>query len=383
MEHEADLLKHTIREHLPHQYLLPLERSDLLRFLKSQDDIADLVQDFAVLLFIRKTPIHPSLVEGFLGFADQILHVSELMMAAAEDLQNLVKASFKGAQAKLILDRVSGLDKEEWNADRMQRKLGQRIYELEEKLSPITISFYEKMLQILSRIADTAENAGDILREMIIKKDIGSLHNPLFDSITTMQLIIIVSVLLLGLYMAWNIGANDFANSMADAVGSKAISIRGAIILGSICELAGSTLVGAHVTDTIRKGIVDPAHFAPFPHLLILGMFCALLGTAIWLNIATWMGMPVSTTHAIVGAVAGLGLVSIGWEAVQWIKIGQIVLSWFISPTFGGVLSFSLFKLITHHILGQKNPVASAVRYAPVVVFLVIVVAVSHLFSKA
>jgi PiT family inorganic phosphate transporter len=186
-----------------------------------------------------------------------------------------------------------------------------------------------------------------------------------------MQLIIIVTVLLLGLYMAWNIGANDFANSMADAVGSGSISIRGAIILGSICELAGSTLVGAHVTDTIRKGIVDPAHFATFPHLLILGMFCALLGTAIWMNIATRMGMPVSTTHAIVGAVAGLGLVSIGWEAVQWIKIGQIVISWFISPLFGGLLSFILFKLITHYILGQKNPVSSAVRYAPAIVFLV------------
>jgi PiT family inorganic phosphate transporter len=197
-----------------------------------------------------------------------------------------------------------------------------------------------------------------------------------------MQLIIIVTVLLLGLYMAWNIGANDFANSMADAVGSGSISIRGAIILGSICEFAGSTLVGAHVTDTIRKGIVDTAHFATFPHLLILGMFCALLSTALWLNIATRMGMPVSTTHAIVGAVAGLGLVSIGCEAVRWIKIGQIVISWFISPLFGGLLSFILFKLITHYILGQKNPVSRAVRYAPAVVFLVTaVVAFSSLYQ--
>jgi PiT family inorganic phosphate transporter len=111
-------------------------------------------------------------------------------------------------------------------------------------------------------------------------------------------------------------------------------------------------------------------------------MFCALLSTALWLNIATRMGMPVSTTHAIVGAVAGLGLVSIGWEAVQWIKIGQIVISWFISPLFGGLLSFILFKLITHYILGQKNPVSRAVRYAPAVVFLVTaVVAFSSLYQ--
>lgn len=170
IEHEADLLKHTIREHLPRQYMLPLDRGDLYRFLKSQDDIADLVQDFAVLLFIRKTPIHPSLVHDFLSFVDQILRVSELMMGAAEDLENLVKASFQGAQAKLILERVSGLDKEEWNADRMQRKLSRHFYQLEEELSPITINFYEKMLQTLSGIADGSENVGDILREMIIKK---------------------------------------------------------------------------------------------------------------------------------------------------------------------------------------------------------------------
>lgn len=185
------------------------------------------------------------------------------------------------------------------------------------------------------------------------------------------QLIIIVAVLLLGFYMAWNIGANDFANSMGDAVGSRSISIPGAIILGSICEFAGSTLVGVHVTDTIRKGIVDPSHFSAFPRLLILGMFCALLGTALWLNLATWMGMPVSTTHAIVSAVAGLGLVSVGWSSVQWSKMGQIVLSWFISPVSGGLISFLLFKLIVRFILGQKKPVASAVRYTPAVVFLV------------
>ncbi len=198
-----------------------------------------------------------------------------------------------------------------------------------------------------------------------------------------MQPIIIGSVLALGLYMAWNIGANDFANAMGAAVGSRAISIRGAIILSSLCEIAGSTLVGVHVTDTVRRGIVDPAHFSAFPYLLVLGMACVLLGTAIWLNVATWMGVPVSTTHAIVGAVAGFGLVAVGWASVRWFKIGQIVLSWFISPFLGGLLSFVLFKLIVHFILGQSKPVASAVRYTPAVVFLVVAVVVFSSMYKS
>ena len=170
LENEADRLKHDIREHLPSRYLLPLERGDLYRFLKCQDDIADLVQDFSVLLFIRKTAVHPSLADGFMDFVDQILRVGELMIASAEDLGNLVEASFKGVQARQILEQVNGLEKEEWNADRMQRELSRRFYQLEAELSPITISFYEKMLQTLSAIADTSENAGDILREMIMKK---------------------------------------------------------------------------------------------------------------------------------------------------------------------------------------------------------------------
>lgn len=198
-----------------------------------------------------------------------------------------------------------------------------------------------------------------------------------------MQLAIIASTLVLGLYMAWNIGANDFANSMGDAVGSGSIGIRFAVVLGSICEFAGSTLVGAYVTDTVRKGIVNPARFSAFPELLLLGMMCALLGTALWLNIATWLGMPVSTTHAIVGAVAGLGVAAMGWTSVEWARMGGIVLSWFISPVLGGLLSFLLFKLITALILAKEKPMPRAVRFAPLVVFMVVaVVAFSTLFRS-
>ena len=192
------------------------------------------------------------------------------------------------------------------------------------------------------------------------------------------DLVIIAFAALLGLYMAWNIGANDVANSMADAVGSKALSIRNAIILAGICEFAGAVLVGSHVTETIRKGIVDPNTIAALPGmttseaaaLLVLGMTAALLSAAFWLHFSSWLGMPVSTTHSIVGAVAGFGIMAAGFHAVNWGKMSQIVASWFISPVAGGLLAFLLFKFINRMILGQERPVRGAISYAPVIIFL-------------
>ena len=192
-----------------------------------------------------------------------------------------------------------------------------------------------------------------------------------------MDIIILAFIVLLGLYMAWNIGANDVANSMADAVGSGALSVKQAVIAAGICEFAGAVLVGSHVTDTIRKGIVDPSALASMPGmlegepaaLLVIGMSAALLSAAIWLNFATWTGMPVSTTHSIVGAVAGFGIVAAGIGSVNWGKMGQIVASWFISPFAGGLMAFILFKIISKAILGQDKPVKAAIKVTPYIVF--------------
>ncbi|MBN1424147.1 inorganic phosphate transporter [Candidatus Fermentibacteria bacterium] len=187
----------------------------------------------------------------------------------------------------------------------------------------------------------------------------------------------------LGLYLAWTIGGNDFANSMGDAVGARAVSIPKAILLGALCELAGSTLAGSHVTDTVRKGIVDPNHFAGAPELVALGMMAALLGTALWLHVATLFGLPVSTTHSIVGGVAGFGVVGAGWAAVSWGTLSAIVMSWFISPLVGGILAYILFKLIVRFILGQSRPVDAAIRCAPSVIFVVVAVLVYSTMFKA
>ncbi|MBN1424146.1 TIGR00153 family protein [Candidatus Fermentibacteria bacterium] len=169
LEYEADQVKHAIREQLPRQYIMPVDRSDLERYLHSIDNVADHAQDFAIVLLIRKTAMHEQLVSGFLEFVDQIIAVSEMLMTAAEELGTLAQASFKGAEAELVLERVGGLGKAEWKADRLQRTLSQHVYELESELDPITIIFYEKMMRSLSGIANSAENSGDILRQMIVK----------------------------------------------------------------------------------------------------------------------------------------------------------------------------------------------------------------------
>jgi len=193
-----------------------------------------------------------------------------------------------------------------------------------------------------------------------------------------MDILIIGLAVLLGLYMAWNIGANDVANSMADAVGAKAITIRNAVLAAGLCEFSGAVLVGAQVTNTVRKGIVDPAILSTLPGItpqdaaviMVIGMSAALLSAAFWLHMSSTFGMPVSTTHSIVGAVAGFGVVAAGWQAVNWIKMGQIVSSWFISPIVGGVLAYIIFRYISMAILGKEKPAKAAITHMPYIVFI-------------
>ena len=169
-EYEADKVKNLIRENLPRRYFLPVEREDLHNFLHCQDGIADSVEDFAVVLFIRKTKIHPDLVEEFREFVEQVVSVCDTLMQAAEEMQDLAETGFGGAEAESVKNRISGLGEEEWKVDRLQRRMSKHIYELEDELDPITISFYEKMLRALSDTANGAENTGELLRQMIIKR---------------------------------------------------------------------------------------------------------------------------------------------------------------------------------------------------------------------
>jgi predicted phosphate transport protein (TIGR00153 family) len=169
LEYEADVIKHNVREHLPRRYFMPVERVELERFISSQDKIADKAEDFAVILTLRKTKLHPDIIDKFFEFVEQIYQVSGTLLGAAIELKNLAEVSFSGAEAKLVLDILQGLNEEEWKADRMARSLSKDIYNLEDKVDPITIIFYEKMLLALGSIANEAENAGDMLRTMIVK----------------------------------------------------------------------------------------------------------------------------------------------------------------------------------------------------------------------
>lgn len=169
LEYEADKIKQAIREQLPRRYFLPVDRADIERFLHCQDSIADGAEDFAVILMIRDTRVHPELVEGFRALTAQAVLVSETLMAAAQELEALAESSFVGAEAESVLERIGGLGEAEWKADRMQRKLSQHIYRLEDDLEVLTILFYEKMILALGAIANAADRTGDMLRAMIVK----------------------------------------------------------------------------------------------------------------------------------------------------------------------------------------------------------------------
>jgi PiT family inorganic phosphate transporter len=173
----------------------------------------------------------------------------------------------------------------------------------------------------------------------------------------------------LGLFMAWGIGANDVANAMATSIGSKALTIKQAVVVAAIFEFSGAFLAGGQVTSTIRKGIIDSSAVAQSPDLLIYGMLASLIAAGLWLVIASRAGWPVSTTHTIVGAIVGFAMVGIGLDAVMWPKVGTIVMSWVISPVMSGILAFILFRSVQKFILNTDNPIASAKKYVPIYIF--------------
>jgi len=174
-----------------------------------------------------------------------------------------------------------------------------------------------------------------------------------------------------GLFMAWGIGANDVANAMATSVGSKALTIKQAVLIAAIFEFAGAILAGGQVTKTIRKGIVDAELLSATPELLLYGMLASLLAAGVWLLIASRNGWPVSTTHSIVGAIVGFAMVGIGMEAVHWNKVGFIVASWVVSPVLAGLISFMLFRSVQKLILNTEDPFDNSKKYVPYYIFLV------------
>ena len=174
-----------------------------------------------------------------------------------------------------------------------------------------------------------------------------------------------------GLFMAWGIGANDVANAMATSVGSRALTIKQAILVAAVFEFAGAFLAGGQVTATIRKGIIDADAMGDQPELLVFGMLSALLAAGTWLLIATHRGWPVSTTHSIIGAIVGFAVVGIGFEAVHWEQVGEIAMSWVVSPVLAGIIAYAIFASVRRLVLDTDDPLSNARRYVPMYIFAV------------
>ena len=183
------------------------------------------------------------------------------------------------------------------------------------------------------------------------------------------EIVYIALAAIFGLFMAWGIGANDVANAMATSVGSKALTLRQAILVAAVFECLGAVLAGGAVTDTVRKGIVDTERLSGTPELLVFGMLAALLAAGTWLLVASRNGWPVSTTHSIVGAIVGFAAVGIGVDAVQWGGVATIVMSWVVSPLTAGIIAFLIYLTVLKLILSHDDPLERAKRYVPVYMF--------------
>ena len=184
----------------------------------------------------------------------------------------------------------------------------------------------------------------------------------------------------IALYMAWSIGSNDVANSMATAVGAKAITFKQAVIIAGVLNFVGAVFVGPHVTETVRKGIIEVGGIDG--HTLLLGFIASLLAAAFWVTLSTWKEMPISTTHYIIGSLMGFGIIAGGLYAVNWGKVGSVAASWILSPIAGCILAFLVFKLIVKSIFAKEKPVKSAKIVGPVIIGLTAFLISSSLLMK-
>ena len=195
------------------------------------------------------------------------------------------------------------------------------------------------------------------------------------------MLLIIGGASAIGFYMAWSIGANDVANSMATAVGAKAITFKQAVIIAGILNFLGAVLLGPQVVETVKGGIIKTSIITN-PQVLLIGFISSLLAAAIWVTLSTWKEMPISTTHSVIGALIGFGLIAGGFASVQWVMVGSVALSWLLSPVFGCILAFLIFKIIVKLIFARDDPVRAARYVGPIIMGFTAFLIMSSLLLK-
>ena len=226
----------------------------------------------------------------------------------------------------------------------------------------------DKDLKKIARVEAAALAQGQVMARL----GLGLLFVLAVWSFTSMQTgagfsPFVVAAAVIGGYMAMNIGANDVANNVGPAVGSKALTLTGAIIIAAVFESAGALIAGGEVVSTIKKGIIDPG-LMPDAGTFLTAMMAALLAAALWLNLATFFGAPVSTTHSIVGGVMGAGIAATGFAAVNWPTMGKIAASWVISPVLGGVIAAGFLYILKTTVMDKPDKIAAAKRAVPTVV---------------
>lgn len=195
-------------------------------------------------------------------------------------------------------------------------------------------------------------------------------------------LILVIIAVIAGFYLAFNIGANDVANTMGTAVGSQAMTIKQAIFLAAICEFLGAFLIGDEVSRTIKQGFVSPTIFAADPYGFACGMTAAILATALWLQFATIRGLPVSTTHSIVGAVLGFAIMYGGWDDINFMQLGAIFSSWVISPLLGALISYFSLRFILRVIIDSHDPIGRSKKLVPFMIGSAVVILSSAFTPK-
>lgn len=198
---------------------------------------------------------------------------------------------------------------------------------------------------------------------LMVKTEIASVEQFQED-----YLWIFVLALFFAFFMAWGIGANDVANSFASSVGSKALTLKQAVIIATVVEFTGCVTMGASVTDTVRKGIIDGAYFKENPEVLMLGMLSALLGAGLWLCLCSFLGSPVSTTHSIIGSLIGVSLAT-NPDSLNAMQIGLVVLSWFASPACSGILAALIYLVVRTFILRSDSPVSRGLKFFPLLLY--------------
>ncbi len=185
---------------------------------------------------------------------------------------------------------------------------------------------------------------------------------------TTLYLLIAV---VLCFFMTWGVGANDLANVMSTTMGSKAVTVRQAMFIAIVFEFAGAFLGGGGVTETIRDGIINTSELLEQPTVIVKGMLSVLLACTIWMNLASYLGLPVSITNALVGSMVGFGAVVLGTDAVHWVQVSHIAIGWITSPLISGVTAYILFSSIQQTIFIRQDPLAKAKIYIPIYLFLI------------